>query len=1138
MDKCWIFASFVAFCLKFHISSTNASQINITDTIHQYENMLPQLFNSLNASQKNFQNTLHHSILTNILQQIIWETICSHRPVARMVGNNLECKPCKPSGEGAILLEKSATVDALMCSFTSYTGLTNVDNLSCAVTSLDEACSSESESFNHLIIQCPQLLVGSMMNTMLDTFDDITSEILLLILNDTVHFEMLFQVNVSGVKKLSVFHDINAITISGCRLSLKTIGKIMEQLDLSKVHELHLHLIEYPKSSPEQFTQMYFNKFQNISSLNISNYRREERYQDIPSEYFSVFQQVTHSNLANVNLTAIGWDNLLLSMPSLSHLTIGLESLDFITFSQIDYNHWLFNNFVKTAVPWNEIIKLYKFREVNVSVALPPIDHWDLSHLFLSNLCAFDFTTGFYTFPESKYILNISHNELNDLIICFDNVSLHTLDASHNQIKSLEKSIFNGIRNLKELQLSHNRIEYTNSSCFNKLSGLEILLLDHNEICRLSNDSFAGLDSLIELNLSHNKISNIPETLFTSLSHLNILHLRDNFIENVHFYPTSLKYIDLSSNPLKGDKGLTTRVHSKIFQALFSGTSSVNLSSAYSGHDYVKRKYRITVGNLNPSGSILETLLFYYLDEMLQGSSLHNFKQNVILHNTKMGHLGLDLYFSLFFDPEDILNHVNFDIGNNQLECGCKDIYTYFKINELYNDKDLHNKFYINNWICESPRLVKGVPFLKVPQRIFKFCTENLDNCPTNCACYKDIQKMDRVTVDCTGVYMTKLPTTVPDGTEVLLISESNLTTLCEPHKYLSNLTEIDVSGNGITEICDKFLTTLNNTKLNILNLRYNYLLSLPKGIQNLNNSMIFLTGNKFECDCENTWLKYWLLSSRPTLIPDTKSLLCKNVESTYFLEIDDTILSDLCTDNTVSWLGLAIGSTVALVVVLVIVFLMYKFWKSIKVWCFVKFNWHPFDQGDMDDNIENMDYDVFISYSHLDLTWVRENLMEFLHENGYSVCLHEKDWPVGVLITENILLSVKHSRRMIMVLSENYLSSEWCRVEFQAAHRAVLEGRTKYLIMIALEHVALKNLPAEIDFYVKTHTFLEVDNASFQQRLMYAMPQTPLAEMRNENNGNDIELQDNNSNRRRFPPLFYRIFTYKDDDEEELVAQ
>lgn len=78
----------------------------------------------------------------------------------------------------------------------------------------------------------------------------------------------------------------------------------------------------------------------------------------------------------------------------------------------------------------------------------------------------------------------------------------------------------------------------------------------------------------------------------------------------------------------------------------------------------------------------------------------------------------------------------------------------------------------------------------------------------------------------------------------------------------------------------------------------------------------------------------------------------------------------------------------------------------------------------------------------------------------------------------------------MIMVLSNNFLQSEWCMLEFRAAHRKVLRDRTNYLIIVLLDDVDIKNLDDELNLYLRTNTYLKIDNKWFWERLRYALPQ------------------------------------------------
>jgi hypothetical protein len=181
------------------------------------------------------------------------------------------------------------------------------------------------------------------------------------------------------------------------------------------------------------------------------------------------------------------------------------------------------------------------------------------------------------------------------------------------------------------------------------------------------------------------------------------------------------------------------------------------------------------------------------------------------------------------------------------------------------------------------------------------------------------------------------------------------------------------------------------------------------------------------------------------------------------------------------------------LFMVLVLTALIYRFHKELKLILYTRFNWHPFDR--VDDSDPTKIYDAFVSFNARDQQWVKENLHDKLesHNPPYKLCIHYRDFIPGAPITENILENVKKSRRMIMVLSRNFIQSEWCMLEFRAAHRRVLKGRTNYLIIVLFDDVNVETLDNELKLYLKTNTYLSVQSKWFWQQLKYALPQKRL---------------------------------------------
>jgi hypothetical protein len=82
--------------------------------------------------------------------------------------------------------------------------------------------------------------------------------------------------------------------------------------------------------------------------------------------------------------------------------------------------------------------------------------------------------------------------------------------------------------------------------------------------------------------------------------------------------------------------------------------------------------------------------------------------------------------------------------------------------------------------------------------------------------------------------------------------------------------------------------------------------------------------------------------------------------------------------------------------------------------------------------------YDVFVSYSDHNREWVLNELLPNIEKTEeINVCLHERDFQIGVSILENIIYCMDHSRTILLVLSESFVLSHWCQFEMHLAqHR------------------------------------------------------------------------------------------------------
>jgi TIR domain-containing protein/NACHT domain-containing protein len=96
--------------------------------------------------------------------------------------------------------------------------------------------------------------------------------------------------------------------------------------------------------------------------------------------------------------------------------------------------------------------------------------------------------------------------------------------------------------------------------------------------------------------------------------------------------------------------------------------------------------------------------------------------------------------------------------------------------------------------------------------------------------------------------------------------------------------------------------------------------------------------------------------------------------------------------------------------------------------------------------------YDIFISYSHTDATWVWDWLRPRLEAAGLRVCLDRRDFEVGVPSLENMERAVDHSRHTLLVLTPAWVESEWTAFEALLTQTADPAARRRRLIPLLLQ--------------------------------------------------------------------------------------
>jgi tetratricopeptide (TPR) repeat protein len=106
--------------------------------------------------------------------------------------------------------------------------------------------------------------------------------------------------------------------------------------------------------------------------------------------------------------------------------------------------------------------------------------------------------------------------------------------------------------------------------------------------------------------------------------------------------------------------------------------------------------------------------------------------------------------------------------------------------------------------------------------------------------------------------------------------------------------------------------------------------------------------------------------------------------------------------------------------------------------------------------SVEDQTYDVFISYSHRDAEWVRNWLLPRLERAGLSVCIDFRDFRIGVPSLVNMERAAERSQRTLLVLTPNWVQSEWTNFEALIIQTQDPVGLRRRMLPLMLEECVL----------------------------------------------------------------------------------
>jgi len=100
----------------------------------------------------------------------------------------------------------------------------------------------------------------------------------------------------------------------------------------------------------------------------------------------------------------------------------------------------------------------------------------------------------------------------------------------------------------------------------------------------------------------------------------------------------------------------------------------------------------------------------------------------------------------------------------------------------------------------------------------------------------------------------------------------------------------------------------------------------------------------------------------------------------------------------------------------------------------------------------KTFDYDVFISYSSHNHKWVREWLLPRLEDGaGLRACIDYRDFEIGVPNLINMERAVERSKKILLILTPNWIESEWTNFESLLAQADDPSGLRQRILPIKL---------------------------------------------------------------------------------------
>ncbi|EAT46215.1 AAEL002583-PA [Aedes aegypti] len=743
--------------------------------------------------------------------------------------------------------------------------------------------------------------------------------------------------------------------------------------------------------------------------------------------------------------------------------------------------------------------------------------------------------------------LDLSSNQLTEVPHAIRDLSmLRSLDLGENQITYIENGTFANMNQLTGLRLIDNQIENITIGMFTDLPRLTVLNLARNRVQNIERGSFDKNLDIEAIRLDENFLTDI-NGIFATLSSLLWLNLAQNHLVwfDYAFIPSKLKWLDIHGNYIESLGNyykLQEEIKVKTLDASHNRLTDI-------GPMNVPNSVELLFVNDNHISTIHANTFIDKIN-LARVDMYANSLKKLQLHQLRVAPQPVDKPLPEFYlggNPFECDCSMEWMQRVNNLTAR-----QHPKILDLPNVECIMP--HARGTPIRPIISLKPKDFLcKYETHCFALCHccdfDACDcemTCPTNCTCYHD-QTWGTNVVDC-GNQRATLSKPVPmDATEVYMdgndypelqnhafIGRKNLKVLFAnaskiitiQNRTFAGLTALQVlhlEDNAIQKIDGyefenlgllKELYLQNNMisviannsfaplySLQVLRIDGNRLTTIPMAqlqasqLQSL--QALSLGRNNWSCRCRFMQELTSFVADNAVIIQDVQDIYCSgngvfrgldfNVSascSDYFA--GSSVLPDRLSETHIFFLAAAL----IIACLLVFVLMMFIFREPLRFWLFSRYGVRVF--GPRCEDSEKL-YDAIFIYSAKDAEYVARNIAAEL-ENGrppLRLCLQHRDLSEDATHLQ-LLEASRASRRIVMLLSRNFLQTEWSRCELRRAIHDALRGRPHKLVVLEEVGVILEaENDVELVPYLKTTTVNRIKRSDrhFWEKLRYALP-------------------------------------------------